>query len=464
MDLHRLCLRLFPEQVVTGAFEDGLRALVKKYTDIELRTQLDSTEAVPRGQLKALIPGTSFLAVIGLGPRQEKLLLELDLRFVNLAVARLLADERDTMLAHRPLTEVEAGVFSFLLLKILNLLRPSAEEAHPVAVRLEDTRNDLRSCADILAQEEHWLVATWSINTGFELGYIRALLPDSLPLRVGARPAGASHKDMVRPRNAKLRERLPRLRRLRFEGRVELGRLELSSRELSTLERGDVVVWETSEITLDRCGQPEGAAMLRLGKGLCGAVLGTLYSGEPGRLFRADRVDYADIPPTQLIPSKDGRSDMAEQTRHHSESLSREPSCPEAHAPSRSGPGGGVDAGGRATGSATDSRPTGDSVGSARRASSSPEVCPIDEDDITLEMEPFLRDLPVTVVIEMGRVQLTAEEVLGLRAGQVLELGRSPTPTVDVVTNGHRLAAGELVEIEGRLGVRITIIATESGA
>jgi type III secretion system YscQ/HrcQ family protein len=77
------------------------------------------------------------------------------------------------------------------------------------------------------------------------------------------------------------------------------------------------------------------------------------------------------------------------------------------------------------------------------------------------EMEPLLGDMPVPVVVELGRVQLSADEVICLRAGQILELGRSPTDPVDLVVSGRLLAKGELVEIEGQLGVRILSLAKE---
>ena len=49
--------------------------------------------------------------------------------------------------------------------------------------------------------------------------------------------------------------------------------------------------------------------------------------------------------------------------------------------------------------------------------------------------------------------------VVGLRAGQVIELNRGPGEPVELSVNGKVVARGELVEVEGQLGVRILSLA-----
>jgi type III secretion system YscQ/HrcQ family protein len=64
-------------------------------------------------------------------------------------------------------------------------------------------------------------------------------------------------------------------------------------------------------------------------------------------------------------------------------------------------------------------------------------------------------DVPVPLVVVMGKKTVTLEELLTLRIGEVIELGRPPSETVDVVVSGRLIARGELVDIDGQLGVRI---------
>jgi flagellar motor switch protein FliN len=64
-------------------------------------------------------------------------------------------------------------------------------------------------------------------------------------------------------------------------------------------------------------------------------------------------------------------------------------------------------------------------------------------------------DVPVQVVAVMGKRGVTIKELMDMRMGQVIDLKRPPNETVDVVVNGKLFARGELVEIDGKLGVKI---------
>lgn len=72
--------------------------------------------------------------------------------------------------------------------------------------------------------------------------------------------------------------------------------------------------------------------------------------------------------------------------------------------------------------------------------------------------DSLLRELPVQVTCEIGRVTLSAREILELRPGTVLPVGRPLAGPVDLTAGGRVLAHGELVDVEGEIGVRITEI------
>lgn len=70
-----------------------------------------------------------------------------------------------------------------------------------------------------------------------------------------------------------------------------------------------------------------------------------------------------------------------------------------------------------------------------------------------------LDNLLLTVRVELPARRISLEELTRLRAGQILELDCRATDPVELVADGRRLATGELVDIEGRLGVRVTRLA-----
>ncbi len=70
--------------------------------------------------------------------------------------------------------------------------------------------------------------------------------------------------------------------------------------------------------------------------------------------------------------------------------------------------------------------------------------------------KPNLATLPVRVHIVLSQLEMGLAELNKLRPGSILELDRQKSEPVQLAVNGKILGAGELVEIEGRLGVRIS--------
>jgi flagellar motor switch/type III secretory pathway protein FliN len=71
----------------------------------------------------------------------------------------------------------------------------------------------------------------------------------------------------------------------------------------------------------------------------------------------------------------------------------------------------------------------------------------------------LLDNLLLTVRVELPARRISLEELTRLRAGQILELDCRATDPVELVADGRPVATGELVDIEGRLGVRVTRLA-----
>jgi len=67
----------------------------------------------------------------------------------------------------------------------------------------------------------------------------------------------------------------------------------------------------------------------------------------------------------------------------------------------------------------------------------------------------LLESPEVELEVRIGRADLTLRELGRLGAGQIVELDRSVGDPADLVVEGETIGTGELVEIEGRLGIRI---------
>lgn len=68
----------------------------------------------------------------------------------------------------------------------------------------------------------------------------------------------------------------------------------------------------------------------------------------------------------------------------------------------------------------------------------------------------LLKDVPLTVTAELGRAKMMVKDILKLGVGSVVELEKEAGEPVDILVNNKLIAKGEVVEVDGNFGVRIT--------
>ncbi len=70
----------------------------------------------------------------------------------------------------------------------------------------------------------------------------------------------------------------------------------------------------------------------------------------------------------------------------------------------------------------------------------------------------LVRDIQVTLTVELGRTDMLIQDVLELTPGKVIELDRLAGEPLDIVINGTLLAKGEVVVVDENFGIRLTAI------
>ena len=70
----------------------------------------------------------------------------------------------------------------------------------------------------------------------------------------------------------------------------------------------------------------------------------------------------------------------------------------------------------------------------------------------------LLREIPLHVTAELGKTKMIVREILRLGIGSVIELDRENGEPVDIMVNGKMIARGEVVEIDGNFGIKVTDI------
>ena len=66
-----------------------------------------------------------------------------------------------------------------------------------------------------------------------------------------------------------------------------------------------------------------------------------------------------------------------------------------------------------------------------------------------------LEDIPLTVSVEIARIQMSIHQLMQLSPGNMLDLDIDPSHGVDLIVNGHCVGRGELLKLGETLGVRI---------
>ena len=74
----------------------------------------------------------------------------------------------------------------------------------------------------------------------------------------------------------------------------------------------------------------------------------------------------------------------------------------------------------------------------------------------TRKVADELSELPVRMTFDLGEYPLTLRELNAVQVGHVFDLALAPQQAVNLRVNGRLLGEGELVEIDGRIGIAVT--------
>lgn len=386
---------------------EPLYTRLKALFDADARLSLVSMQIRPVTELRRHLGDPSFLTVLAPGSLKSRVVLEVELALAHNLVDMLLGGAGETV-GLRPLTDIEEGVMSFVVLEALKSLAPSLEPTVP-RLRYETVARTVDEVAAKLGEDELVLVIQANVSVGSNAGMVRLIVPASV-MGAADESRGPAEKRVRLLEDAKANRKL--LSTVRTWLRAEIGQAEIASSDLAYIRVKDVVLVDALTARPDR-GE-SGTATLRVGLG--SSRVGAEVFVEDGQ-YKARIKDFVIGEPAfqRVLP----QADEAEQgARSESEDVFTNP---ENEMPPES------------EGDALDSnKPEGGEL---------------------------LADIPLQLAVELARVPVTADEVVALKVGQVIELHRSPGEPVELSVNGKVVARGELVEVEGQLGVRVLSLA-----
>jgi flagellar motor switch protein FliM len=322
----------------------------------------------------------------------------LDPKLVGLSIERILGGSGEGSRGRRKLTELEEGVVSFGILKVLQHFQNGWEHANQLALTLERFTSGTDELNETLLSSSHYYSIGFRIGVGSQLMFLRIILPQALIVNsVFSQPAQSGSTDEDR---GYMRRLLSTLGEKQLNARVELAQLDLNKDDLATLEAGDIILIENHQLELSPDGV-RGAAFVRIGTGDNGGLQCSIINDGTQPRLQINQIIIQEKPAESVAP-----------------------------------------------------QPTDESMTDAEQPEEI-ELAPTEVEDNLEETEGLLRDVEAPIVIELGRLQMNTAQVIRLKAGQILRLPRGATDPVDLVVNDKVFARGELIEVDGELGVRL---------
>lgn len=396
---------MLPNLRSIGEASSSVRTRLEEMLEEKVSLQADYVHVVPMAKLRNYIGQAAFLALLAPQPHKTRGLLEVDLGLAHHAIDVLLGGAGESV-PLRPLTDIEEGVMTYLVIETLKALSPSLDSSVP-RLRLEAILRGFEEIQELIPPSEHLAVVQLKADFGGHQGYVRLVIPEDV-LSTAKPPTDEAVRRARRAADAQLH--LSRLSNVKTYLRAEIGNVDISADDLSQLRARDVILVESLTCRPDQ-GEG-GTAKLKVGNGGSGYLEADIVPLAEGH-FRATVKGCCLGNPA--IPDQPGQGP---------EDMAASPEAAEDGEEESTTPG---------------SNRGRDDVEDAQGA--------IGAD--------LMNDIPLQISVELSRVATTAEEVMALRVGHVLDLNKAPGEPLDLSVNGKVVARGELVEVDGNLGVRI---------
>ena len=79
-----------------------------------------------------------------------------------------------------------------------------------------------------------------------------------------------------------------------------------------------------------------------------------------------------------------------------------------------------------------------------------------DEEGEIYHTAKFIEDVPLIMIVEIGRTEMEVQKVLNLKKGSMLVFEKIVGEPMDIVVGNRLMARGEIVVVNERYGVRIS--------
>ncbi len=356
--------------------------------------------------LKYCIPPTLLLQVAAL-PFDQRIIVEFSSNLAKVILDRSLGGSGESIEEGLPLSDIEKGIFTFLFLKAMDHVQKDLASYFELELRLEELYDSPQKLDLDRFFGETFFLQTYQLKFLEYSGYCRLFIPITLLQSITNNMEDLRH---TAEEYQFFRNRLERIADTPLSGFLKVGEIELSEADLFELQPDDIVLIKECSVKRNEENRLwEGEGLLLFSQEANFGLRCQLKNdiNHPLILAEIQEIVTLEHPP---VKGEVDRSEfiMSDELNGQNEFQGEE---------------------------------------------HNPEI--VEDGDNLEEMGPVLGDVPVPLVVELGRINCRARDIMYLRVGQILELNRSPHEPLDLVVNGQMIGRGELVEVEGKLGIRI---------
>lgn len=224
----------------------NLAALLRSRCQVELV----STDQLTYDEFVRSVPSPTFVCIFSLLPLEGRCVLQMNLDVVFPMLDRLLGGLGNTVFSPRPLTEIENRIMTEVTERIMNALKESWTNIQQVEPRIEALESNLEF-VQVVSGNDMVILFTFSVEVREREGMMTICIPYLVVEPITQRLSASLWFAGRRLSDPQIQEKVKkRINQVRLPVAVELGRANITLRELLSLEVGDVVALDK------RVGEP----------------------------------------------------------------------------------------------------------------------------------------------------------------------------------------------------------------
>lgn len=266
-----------------------LRKTLMKHLGNETYFLVESVDVAPCRQWLAGIADPSIVAVLGMPPLSSKILMHVDHVIAHHVIDKLLGGGGEVQPEVRVLTDAEIGVLQYLVMQLLVQLHAACGHDERIHFRFEQVLQRAENLTPLVPAKEDGVVITVRLGFADHVGFVRLLFPNPLIAKAMVSPL---HVPATRGERAYWRSRLEVFGELKASVWAEAGIVTVHPDELRSLEVGDVILLDESDVRLQG-KKLDGEVKIRVGEGQRGALKATVDADRDVLHCKIDTIETA---------------------------------------------------------------------------------------------------------------------------------------------------------------------------